>query len=90
MNAAEVAAAQPYDGIAPGAKIYFTDVMYNADPGCNIPEDVCDRVDKMTVPVDVAEGLFPAPYAAGARVHQPLVNSSFAQSFDWIFALGTS
>ena len=43
-QAQQVMAARPYDGIAPGAKIYFTDVMYNADPACNIPENVCGRV----------------------------------------------
>ncbi len=67
-HSAEVRAAAPYDGVAPGAKIFFTDVMLNADPACNLPESVCGRVDGVTVPVDVAAALFPAPYEAGARV----------------------
>ncbi len=68
-HSAEVRAAAPYDGVAPGAKIFFTDVMLNADPACNLPESVCGRVDGVTVPVDVAAALFPAPYEAGARVN---------------------
>lgn len=62
----EVAAKD--NGMASAAKIYFTDVMQNADPNCNIPGAVCNRVNEVSVPNDLAENLFTGPYDAGARV----------------------
>lgn len=65
----EVIQAGEYNGMAPEAKIYFTDLMQNADPACNTPGLPCSRVSEMSVPVDVSSQLFPKPYAAGAKVH---------------------
>lgn len=65
----EVLEASEYDGLASDAKIFFTDLMQNADPACNIPEEPCARVGEMSVPIDIHARLFPQPYAAGARVH---------------------
>ena len=61
--------AQMFNGMAPGAKIYFEDVMQNASPDCNIPGKVCARVNEMTIPVDLANDLFLKPYQSGARIH---------------------
>ena len=67
--AAKRPAAAVHNGIAPGAKIHFTDVMQNASPDCNIPGKICPRVGSMTIPLDLGKDLFLASYEAGARIH---------------------
>ena len=67
-RAAEVQEAAAYNGLASGAQIYFTDVMQNADPNCNVPGLVCTRVAEMTVPLDTKRLLYQPAYDAGARV----------------------
>jgi len=61
--------AKEQDGMAPAAKIFFSDMMQNADPNCNVPGRVCNRVNEVSVPNDLANILFADPYNAGARVH---------------------
>ena len=62
-------AASQHNGMAPGAKVYFEDVMQNASPDCNIPGKICPKVSDMTIPVDLQKDLFAEPYKAGARIH---------------------
>ena len=61
--------ASLHNGMAPGAKIYFQDVQQNAHPDCNEPGKACERVNDLTVPIDLAKNLFLDPYNAGARIH---------------------
>ena len=39
------AAAMEYNGIAPGAKVYFDDVMQNDSPKCNVPGTLSSQVE---------------------------------------------
>jgi hypothetical protein len=61
--------ASEHNGIASDSRIFFSDLMQNADPNCNIPGAPCARVSEMSVPLDVESKLFPEPYDAGVRVH---------------------
>mmetsp|Transcript_59456 Transcript_59456/g.140576 ORF Transcript_59456/g.140576 Transcript_59456/m.140576 type:complete len:1566 (-) Transcript_59456:75-4772(-) len=67
--AAEQEAAGKFNGVAPGAKLFFLDSQQNADPNCNIPGKPCNRVNDIRIPEDLKGLLFDAPYAAGVRVH---------------------
>ena len=79
---AQRAAASVNNGIAPGAKVYFEDVMQNDSPDCNIPGKVCAKVSDMTLPVDLARELFMKPYSAGARIHLNSWGCKFIRSGD--------
>lgn len=68
-KADEVSVAEEYNGLGKGAKIFFTDVMQNADPNCNVPGQVCNRVAEMTVPLNTKGLLYQPAHSAGARVH---------------------
>ena len=61
--------AAKFNGIAPGAKLYFEDVQQNANSDCNVPGKICPRVNELTIPVDLGNDLFLKPYNEGVRVH---------------------
>lgn len=68
-HANEVAEASEFNGIAPAAKIYFSDLMQNADPNCNFASETCIKVNDVTVPLDIYSNLLQPAYDAGVRVH---------------------
>jgi len=60
------------DGMAPGAQLLFHDIMLNGDVACKLAGDdggICDRVQRVTAPIDLQRNLFTKAHAVGARVH---------------------
>lgn len=60
------------DGMAPGAQLLFHDIMQNGDVACKLAGDdggFCERVQRVTPPIDLQRHLFQKAHAVGARVH---------------------
>jgi hypothetical protein len=60
------------DGVSPKAQLFFHDIMQNGDVACNLAGDdggICDKVQRVTPPLDLQRDLFAKAHAAGARVH---------------------
>jgi len=65
----EVVQASEFNGMAPAARIYFSDLMQNADPNCNLASQTCIKVNDVTVPLDIYSNLLQPAWDAGVRVH---------------------
>ena len=65
-------AAAESDGMTPGAQLLFHDIMQNGDVACNLAGDdggICEKVNRVTPPLDLQRDLFAKAHSVGARVH---------------------
>ena len=65
-------AAAANNGVAPGSKLFFHDIMQNGHEACLLAGDeagVCERVMRVTPPLDLERYLLQPAHEVGARVH---------------------
>ena len=65
-------AAATSNGVAPAAQLIFHDIMQNGDVACLSAGDeggICNKVNRVTPPLDLQRDLFAKAHNAGARVH---------------------
>eukprot|EP00742_Colponemidia_sp_Colp-10_P015196 GILJ01017325.1.p1 GENE.GILJ01017325.1~~GILJ01017325.1.p1 ORF type:complete len:1675 (-),score=261.66 GILJ01017325.1:80-4660(-) len=81
-----------YNGMAPAARLFFTDVGCSAGGMCECTESTCpcsnyfdkqcpQSASSVYMPTDLVRSYFLPPYMAGARIHSSSIGGSYAAGY---------